>query len=623
MDKKKPTSRNGWAWVPTLYFAEGIPYIIAMTVSVIMYKRLGVSNTEIALYTSWLYLPWTLKPFWAPVVDLVKTKRMWIVIMQFFVGAGLAGVALTIPVPSFFQYTLAFFWLLAFSSATHDIAADGFYMLGLTKHDQAWFVGIRSTFYRLAMITGQGLLVILAGYVESSTGLPTRELEVKASPNQTAAVAFAPEEASFDLDARGQAILVSTKSIELATETVPTSLADSILAEAKAWNAKHHFYITEEERAAEAAAEEHSWWDEEIAGPISAWIGETFGPDEEIQVVSDRAGAVAVVFFRLAEKPSEEIVVNFGWESGDQSLTLIEGGRFTFNAKNWDKPAAAVVQADPKLRNVTNAAFEARSGNVKLSWIVTFFFLAGLFALFTAYHHYMLPHPTSDKPATRDKSKSMFADFFNTFAAFFKKERIGTVLAFLLLYRFAEAQIVKLATPFMLDTREVGGLALTTGEVGLVYGTVGLLMLTLGGILGGMAAAKHGLKYWIWWMAIAINLPDAVYVFLAYTMPDSLWTVILAVGVEQFGYGFGFTAYMLYQIYVSEGDHKTSHFAITTAFMALGMMIPGMFSGWLQELIGYQHFFVWICIATIPAFIVVKLTPIDPEFGKKTEKKAT
>ena len=174
------TSRNPWAWIPTLYFAEGIPYVMVMIVSVVMYKRLGVSNTEIALYTSWLYLPWVIKPLWSPLVDILKTKRFWIIIMQLLIGAGLAGVALTIPAPRFLQLTLAFFWLLAFSSATHDIAADGFYMLGLSKHDQAWFVGIRSTFYRLAMITGQGLLIILAGFIESSTGLPTVDVQVEA-----------------------------------------------------------------------------------------------------------------------------------------------------------------------------------------------------------------------------------------------------------------------------------------------------------------------------------------------------------------------------------------------------------------------------------------------------------
>jgi len=164
------STRNPWAWVPTLYFAEGLPYVAVMTVSVIMYKRFGLSNTEIALYTSWLYLPWVIKPFWSPFVDILKTKRWWIVSMQLLIGAGLAGVAFTLPTPFYLQASLAFFWMMAFSSATHDIAADGFYMLALDDSQQSFFVGIRSTFYRFASITGQGLLVVLAGSLEKTTG---------------------------------------------------------------------------------------------------------------------------------------------------------------------------------------------------------------------------------------------------------------------------------------------------------------------------------------------------------------------------------------------------------------------------------------------------------------------
>lgn len=427
MASNKPERRNGWFWVPSLYYAEGIPYVIVMTVSVIMYKRLGISNTDIALYTSWLYLPWVIKPLWSPIVDIFKKKRNWIIVMQLVVGAGLAGVALTIPVANFFQYTLAFLWLVAFSSATHDIAADGFYMLGLSQHDQAFFVGIRSVFYRLAMITGQGLLVILAGFFENSFG------------------------------------------------------------------------------------------------------------------------------------------------------------------------------------------------DISLAWSVTFIILAGLFILFFVYHKFILPYPITDVSARKDESSSVFNEFIKTFVAFFKKKNIGLILGFILLYRLGEAQLVKIASPFLLDVREVGGIGLTTSEIGLVYGTVGVLCLLLGGIIGGIVVAKHGLKFWIWPMIISINLPDLVYVFLAYVQPTSLVLISVMVAIEQLGYGFGFTAYMLYLIYVSEGEYKTSHYALATGFMALGMMIPGMWSGWLQELIGYQHFFIWICIATIPGFIITYFLKIDPEFGKKTE----
>jgi PAT family beta-lactamase induction signal transducer AmpG len=428
MKSNKSEERKPWLWIPSLYLAEGLPYVVVMTVSVVLYKRLEISNTEIALYTSWLYLPWVIKPFWSPVVDLLRTKRFWIIIMQFFIGAGLAGVALTLPMDDFFKYTLAFFWLMAFSSATHDIAADGFYMLGLKEHQQAYFIGIRATFYRIAFIFGQGLLVILAGQIEES------------------------------------------------------------------------------------------------------------------------------------------------------------------------------------------------SGNIPYAWMITFFILAGLFVLFFIYHLFILPHPKSDSKRSEVQLKKFFNEFTRTFASFFKKKEILLILLFILFYRFAEAQLVKMASPFLLDGKGAGGLALSTSQVGLVYGTVGIIALSLGGILGGIAAAKNGLKFWIWWMLIAINLPNAVYVYLAYTQTSNFVLINVCVAIEQFGYGFGFTAFMLYLIYISEGEFKTAHYAIATGFMALGMMLPGMISGWIQEQLGYQNFFIWICISTIPAFIITKFVNIDPLFGKKVAK---
>ena len=418
-----------------------MPYVVVMTVSVIMYKRLGMSNTDIALYTSWLYLPWVIKPFWSPLVDVLKTKRAWIVAMQLLIGAGLGGVALTIPTDDFFRNSLAFLWLLAFSSATHDIAADGFYMLGLSKHDQTWFVGVRSTFYRFAMIAGQGLLIILAG------------------------------------------------SLEGLFQTTPDVNAD-----------------------------------------------------------------------------------------------------------------VAVTAVAP---------------GIAMAWAITFYIMAGMFVLFFAWHRFVLPRPTADVPTIHATYADIIRDFLQTFMAFFRKPKIGLIIAFLLLFRFSEAQLVKLAAPFMLDAPEVGGLALSTGQVGFAYGTIGVLMLTLGGLLGGFLAARHGLKHWLFWMVLAINLPNAVYVFLSTTLPESVLIINVAIGLEQFGYGFGFAAYMLYMLYISNGAHQTAHYAICTGFMALGMMIPGMFSGWLQELIGYQYFFIWVLVATVPSFIITLLIPLDSSFGKK------
>ncbi|MDZ7289461.1 MAG: MFS transporter [candidate division KSB1 bacterium] len=613
--------RNPWLWVPSLYFAEGIPYIVVMTVSVIMYKRMGISNTDIALYTSWLYLPWVIKPLWSPIVDIFKTKRFWIILMQLIIGAGLGGVALTIPLPNFFKYTLAFLWLLAFSSATHDIAADGFYMLGLSEHQQAWFVGVRSTFYRFAMITGQGLLIILAGYIESHSGLPTVDVAVSSTPDIQHLAASHPDSIAITPVAGNLRILAHPASLEITTARRRKNEVDSVVAFAKAWNIRNGFYA-EEKKAQAARPQAPSWWQRVVATNLKAFLKKNFGPEQKAAARTDFVGNFGAVFFYLSSKPEagKEIVMNFGRESGDKSIALIEGARFVFNDQNWNRPAMAVIQLDPKLKSASSALFQVRAGNIPLAWSITFFVLVGMFILFFLYHKFILPYPAADTPVVTGKSKNLLREFLRTFVSFFQKKQIGVILAFLLLYRFAEAQLVKLASPFLLDTSEAGGLALTTGQVGFVYGTVGIIALTVGGLLGGFVAARNGLKFWLWWMVLAINVPDAVYIYLSHALPDNFWVINLCVAIEQLGYGFGFTAYMLYMIYVSEGAHKTAHFAICTGFMAMGMMLPGMFSGWLQEIIGYQHFFVWVLLATIPGFLIVLFIPLDPEFGKKNKK---
>ncbi|OGP57150.1 MAG: MFS transporter [Deltaproteobacteria bacterium RBG_13_52_11b] len=425
MPAQKAGHRNPWTWVPSLYVAEGIPYVMAMTVSVVLYKRLGISNTDIALYTSWLYLPWVIKPLWSPLVDLLGTKRYWILLMELFIGASLACICFTIPAGRFFQYTLAFFWLMAFSSATHDTAADGFYMLGLPEHLQAAFVGVRTTFYRVATIGTKGGLVVFAGYLEAS---------------------------------------------------------------------------------------------------------------------------------------------------------------------GHDIPAA---------------------------WSIALFVAAGFFVALFLYHFFMLPSPPSDRPASRSPATSFSSEFLHSFGLYFKKKGIIATLAFLLFYRLAETQLVKIIAPFLLDSRSKGGLGLTTSEVGVVYGTVGVVALMLGGLLGGYAISRKGLKFWIWIMAFAMHLPDLAFVYLSQAMPESFYLVNIAVAVEQFGYGFGFTAYTMYMIMISEGEYKTVHYAISTGIMALGMMLPAMSSGWLQEQLGYQNYFLWVMAATIPGFVVTALVKINPESGRK------
>ncbi|KAA3617288.1 MAG: MFS transporter [Calditrichaeota bacterium] len=614
---------KNWSWIPSLYYAEGIPYIVVMAVSVIMYKRLGISNTDIALYTSWLYLPWVIKPLWSPIVDILKTKRWWIITMQLLIGFGFAGVAFTIPVSNFFQYTLAFLWLLAFSSATHDIAADGFYMLGLSQHDQAWFVGIRSTFYRLAMITGQGLLIIFAGYIEGNTGLGEASIEVKAAPGFEYTSFVHPDSINktdiiTELNQNDVRVLISPQQLTITAAPRQKNEIDSLISFSNTWNEANGHSSAIEKTSQKAENKSPSWWQSAIVSNLESFLKTYFAPEKKI-VSKDIAGNIGAVYFYLSKKPEskEEIVLNFGRDSGDKSLSLISGNRLVFNQDNWNIPAMAVIQLDPKLKEKSSAVFNAQSGNIPLAWSITFGLLSAMFILFFIYHKIILPKPKEDGGSAVINIKSILSEFFNTFILFFKKEKIGAILGFLLLYRFAESQIVKLAAPFLLDNQEAGGLALTTGEVGLVYGTVGLLSLTFGGLLGGFLAAKHGLKFWLLPMAIAINLPDLVYVYLSYSQTDSFLLINLAVAIEQFGYGFGFTAYMLYMIYASEGEHKTAHFAITTAFMALGMMIPGMFSGWLQEIIGYQHFFIWVMIATIPAILIIKLAPLDANFGKK------
>ena len=416
---------SAWRWVPSLYFAEAIPYVLVMTVSVVFYKDMGMSNTDLALYTSLLYLPWVIKPLWSPLVDVLWTKRLWILAMQIVIAAGVGGIALFATSSYYVMTTLAFFWLLAFASATHDIAADGFYMIGMDQHKQAFFVGIRSSFYRLGMIACSGLLVMLAG-------------------------------------------------------------------------------------------------------------------------------------------------------------ALAEAGRTT---------AAA--------------------------WATAFYVAAAAFLVLAFYHSWALPRREANR---LDLSAEKFAaDVADTVVSFFRKPGVGIGVAYILLYRFAEGQLGKIAQPFLLDPIEKGGLGLTVKDTGFIYGTAGVLMLVLGGIIGGLAVARHGLGTWILWMAAAINLPNLVYVLLSFAMPTQTWVVTLGVAVEQFGYGFGFAGYMLYMLYLAQGEHQTAHYALCTGIMALGMMLPGMISGAIQEWLGYQWFFVWVMAATIPSFVVTWLVPIDPNFGRADE----
>lgn len=621
MENKQTKKSSPWAWIPTLYFAEGLPYVVAMTVAVIMYKRLGISNTDIALYTSWLYLPWVIKPFWSPFVDLIKTKRWWIVSMQMLIGAGLAGVAFLIPMPFFFQATLAVLWLIAFSSATHDIAADGFYMLALDSSQQSFFVGIRSTFYRLAMISGQGVLIIIAGSLESWTGLEPMQFSVQSSNKaQTEIILPAPNTNIAPTDE--MTFIAFPENLVLSTNNISVDSLNKIRTFASEQNQANGF-VAIEKTAAEIKKDDASWWTHNVSAPLGHFIKTNFGEKREIVSTTDgKVGNAGLVAVRLSKKPEpgQDVVLNSSFGKGDKSISLLSGERIVFNESNWDKPAYLVVQLDYKLKDEVKSEFKGISGNIKLAWSITFFILAGMFILFFVYHRFVLPKPASDHATATHSATDILREFGGTFKSFFQKPGVGLAITFMLLYRLGEAMLVKMASPFLLDAREVGGLGLTTGQVGLVYGTVGIIALTLGGIVGGIAASRRGLKFWIWPMALCITLPHLAFLYLSWFLPENLFLINAAVAFEQFGYGFGFTAYMLYMIYFADGEHKTAHYAICTGFMAMGMMLPGMIAGWLQDLLGYNHFFIWVMICAIPTLAVIPFMKIDKNYGIKKKE---
>lgn len=621
MKDNQKKQRSPWAWVPSLYLAEGLPYVAVMTISVIMYKRMGISNTDIALYTSWLYLPWVIKPFWSPFVDLLKTKRWWIVTMQILIGAGFAGIAFTIPMPFFFQGTLAFFWLLAFSSATHDIAADGFYMLGLNTNLQAKFVGIRSTFYRVATIMGQGVLIILAGFLESTSGLEPLNIEIDVSPQYTESTLYLPQFEESDAKEGELHFILDRETITVGTHGVDKDSLDALLKRVVTINHENGFVHSENGLDdIDDAIKAESAWTKHVSKPLGNWIRNNFGETRYVEE-KEHTGNIAVAAVRLSKEPEEgkSVVLNTALNRGDQSISLLQGEHLQFNGANWNKPAYMVFQVDSKLNSASTAEYRGLSGNIPFAWSITFFVLAGLFIVFSLYHRVALPRPDSDKPHAQLTAGSILSEFTSTFVSFFKKPQALAAIFFMLTFRFAEAQLLKLITPFLLDSREVGGLALTTGEVGLVYGTIGIIGLTIGGIIGGLVAAKGGLRKWLWPMTLSMLLTVATFLYLSYTQTGNLVVINICVFIEQFGYGFGFTAYMLYLMYYSEGEQKTAHYAICTGFMALGMMIPGMFAGWLQELLGYNHFFIWVLICSIVPIIAVSLLKIDPNYGKAEE----
>ena len=628
---KHTKNKSPWAWIPTLYFAQGLPYVAVMTISVIMYKRLGISNTDIALYTGWLYLPWVIKPFWSPFIDIIRTKRWWTISMQWILALTFAGAAFTIPAPFFFQLTLAVFWLMGFTSATHDIAADGFYMHALSEHEQSLYVGIRSTFYRIATVAGQGLLVIIAGLIETGTGLQPAQLSVTAAPDIPPVLSSIPSRFTQPVDTTGTPYFIYTTSQVKVSSIAPTEVngipfktyAEAVRDSVKMLNAINGFVKNDNSKEPSMTPIAPNGNKESA---FTVWLKKWFGENRETTSPDDNiANNIFVVGVRLNKMPQtdEPIVLNVTHRNGDQSIKLEQNllsTRFEFTRDNWDKTAYLFFEVDHKIKEQTEATFIGASGNITFAWIVVFLSLSAFFFAVAVYHSWILPHPASDSHESTHSASEIMKEFVLTFVSFFKKEQIWIAIAFMLLYRLPEAQLVKLISPFLLDPIDKGGLGLSTGEVGLVYGTVGIIGLTIGGIIGGMVAARGGLKKWLWPMAWSMSLTCLTFIYLSYFPASSLLVINICVFIEQFGYGFGFTAYMLYLIYFSEGEHKTAHYAICTGFMALGMMLPGMAAGWLQETIGYRHFFIWTVICCVATIGVCAFVKIDPKFGLKQGK---
>ena len=416
---------NAWLWIPTLYFASGLPYHAITSISDIMYKDMGVENSTITFLTSIFLIPWTIKPLWSPFVELISTRRKWTLYSQLLLSLCFGLVATFIPMNNYLLLTIIAFMIGAFVSSTHDIALDGFYILALPQEKQSFFSGIRNTAYRIATVFSSGILVMLANR-----------------------------------------------------------------------------------------------------------MGHYFGSDT-------------------------------------------------------------------------------------LAWSATFATTAIIMLVLFLYNRNAMPKPENDIDRAPRSISMIFRDFGDIIRTYFKKPGIWQALLFLLLFRFPEAQLGKIGKLFLMDPSTAGGLGLDKGDIGFLNGVIGVIGLIVGGIAGGICISRKGLKYWLWPMVIAISLPDVVYVYMSCAMTDDLYIIGSCIFIEQLGYGFGFTAYTLFMIYFAQGKYPTAHFAISTAFMSLGMMLPGMVSGKIQEWLGYENFFIWVMLCTSITFIVSAMIKIDPKFGKR------
>lgn len=625
-----------WAWIPTLYLAEGFPYVIVMTVSTIMYTRLGASLSDIGFWTSILGFAWVVKPLWGPLVDLYWTKRRWTVLMQILMGIMLGITAMTLQGSWWWSGSLLALAAVALFSATHDIAADGFYMDALSERQQAFFVGIRSTFYRLAMIFGQGILLIIAGTIEQRSGADPVPIVIKATSDMTEMAAPAPVVKDDQFVRFEPASLVlkpgETTSVTVALTAPPTDT-----------------------RTVTLGRESSSWLSSFLPlGPEQA-VSLTDKEFEVLKFTSADWNVPKTVAFKVDESFEGTIQVPFRAASGNLPLTwgICVGGIGAvllifgiYHLLVLPKPIAdgagargqspfavaalamAMVVAVPvfiywaTFKGINMALSTIAHGifGEKLPFaggLLTFVTIAIIVAL--AYVVLRIrPVRAGLGEAFSGAARVTQVPFDEVFRSFFAKPGIVRMLTFLLVYRLGEALLVKMSGPFLVKPMAEGGMGLSTQQYGVAYGTFGIVAMTIGGILGGLVASRQGLKKWLLPMCVAINVPDLFYVYLAYVQPPEFWKVVACVAGESFGYGFGFTAYMLYMLYVAgTGEHKTSHFALCTGFMALGMMLPGMISGDLAEAFGWPVFFLIVCVATIPGFLMLPVIPLDREFGRR------
>lgn len=420
--------RSPWLWVPPLYFISGLPYFIVVVISVTMYQNLGISKEENAFFTSLIYLAWVVKPIWSPFVDIIRTKRWWCLVMQWIMGVSFGIAAFLLTTPYFFIGTLIMLSLIAFASATNDIASDGFYLIALDEHRQSYFVGIRQTFYRLAKVFSNGVILYIAG--------------------------------------------------------------------------------------------------------------------------------VLIIY----------------------------------------------------------------TGNAHTAWAIAFAVLSAIFIIGSFYNSFMLPRPEPDNNGIKMSSREIFREFGKTVTTFINKKNSDIAIAFILLFRLPEAFLEKMLNLFLLDPVSKGGLGLSEQDVAITYGVFGVVGLTIGGILGGFVISRYGLRRLMKPMALCIPATCAVFILLSQISSPSIYFINACIFTEQFLYGFGISAFFLYLIYFSEGEFATSHYALCTGFMALGMMLPGMIAGTLVNLLGYQNFFLMATICCVATLSVASIVKIDPNFGKKTVK---